>query len=330
MEPKAALDTIILNALQGSATPEEVAELEAWRRESAEHELRFREAAAILQVSRELDHGVRSEPPPAEELIRSAIRARPVPRRSPAVGMVVRYRWRMAVAAAVAAVLLIGFFWASRREPSAPVAFGIEEFRTGSNEMATVRLVDGTIVRLAPESRLRLSEAGREVWLDGQAFFGVARNETAPFVVHTALGEVHVLGTRFDVRARDQDFRTVVVDGHVAVAANGGEVALDAGQMSLVGPGERPSVSAVEDVYALLDWLGQSMIFQDTPLPRVAEEFLEKYDVRVDVIGAELLERTVTAWFTDESFSEAFEVVCDVVGAACSIDGETATMRPRL
>ena len=67
--------------------------------------------------------------------------------------------------------------------------WGATEVVTGATELATVQLGEGSVVRLAPSSRLRVL-AGREraVHLEGRAFFAVERMPTPPATRHTRRG----------------------------------------------------------------------------------------------------------------------------------------------
>lgn len=320
----------ILRSLRGEATPAEEEAVRAWRAAAPTNEARFREIEWLLRTARELDEGLAVGPPPrAEDLIRKPIRGYATGLAASPAGSV-RPAWRRAllpIAAAAAGVLItlgVHSLWTGEAEPR--FVFGVEEFSTAAGEKVTVRLADGSIVRLAPESRLRILGTGREVWLDGQAFFGIAKHEGKPFVVRTRLGEAVVFGTRFDLRVREADMRVVVVEGTVAVSAGGAEVGVGTGQMSIVAEGRRPAVVDVEDVYPLIDWLEGSLVFQSTPLRRAAAEVGRAFGYEVRILDEVLAERTVTAAFTDESFEQVFSILCDVVGAACAIRETTATM----
>ena len=71
-----------------------------------------------------------------------------------------------------------------------------------------VTLADGTIVWLNSCTRLRypLDFKGdvREVFLEGEAYFEVAKDAKHPFVVRTADVDVRVLGTRFNLSAYEE------------------------------------------------------------------------------------------------------------------------------
>lgn len=85
-------------------------------------------------------------------------------------------------------------------------------------------LADGTKVWLNAGSRLAFpssfSDDSREVYLEGEACFKVARNERKPFIVKTGELDVRVLGTFFNVSAypADEVVETVLIEGSVAVS----------------------------------------------------------------------------------------------------------------
>ena len=68
----------------------------------------------------------------------------------------------------------------------------------------TLVLADGTTVYLNAESELRFPKQfkgkSRKVYLDGEGYFDVRRNEKQPFIVEVKQVEVRVLGTSFGIR----------------------------------------------------------------------------------------------------------------------------------
>ena len=88
-------------------------------------------------------------------------------------------------------------------------------------------LSDGTQVWLNAGSRFafpqKFSGKKREVFLQGEAYFEVAKNENHPFVVSAGNMNVEVLGTKFDVCAYESDdfVETVLVEGSVNMIGKG-------------------------------------------------------------------------------------------------------------
>lgn len=92
-----------------------------------------------------------------------------------------------------------------------------------------VTMSDGTKVWVNSGSRLVYPESfsgnKREIYLEGEIYLEVARNEKVPFVVKTKEMEVEVLGTSFNVSAylNDETQSVVLANGSVAVKKNAGD-----------------------------------------------------------------------------------------------------------
>lgn len=88
----------------------------------------------------------------------------------------------------------------------------------------SIVLSDGSTVLLNASSCLKYPEKftgkNREVYLDGEALFTVARNERRSFIVHTDRQEIQVLGTQFNVQGYSSDPRTIttLITGKVKLA----------------------------------------------------------------------------------------------------------------
>lgn len=97
------------------------------------------------------------------------------------------------------------------------------QFVIPSGAENTLLLSDGTRVRLNAESKLIYPEVfvgtQRVVFLEGEAFFDVVSDESHPFIVQTRMGDIEVLGTRFNVNVYPEDTvcYTTLVEGRVAV-----------------------------------------------------------------------------------------------------------------
>ena len=124
-----------------------------------------------------------------------------------------------------------------------------------------ITLDDGTLVHLNYNTRLiypeKFGRGDRNVILDGEAYFMVAKDKSRPFIVHTPNGDVKVYGTEFNVNTRtevstgnhQQDISlashpspltsnttsVVLVKGSVSVTPTGGkETMLKPGQQATV------------------------------------------------------------------------------------------------
>lgn len=313
---QARLEELIIRSLQAKATAREAEELRRWREAALMNERRYREISRIWAATRLESPISDSLPPRAAEVI--SRRSGPAPR------MV----WiRRGLLAAGVAALTIGIGSAIPGTKS-DSSFETAEFVTGPGEMLTAHLSDGSVVRLAPGSRLhfRGTRSAREVWLEGRAFFAVAKHPSLRFRVRTHAGETAVLGTRFDLTARGQQMRVVVVEGRVQLAAGDMKVQVEAGEMSEVSHGGSLSVVQLTDVHGLLGWIDGFLAFQDTPIGEVAREIEQRYGLRIEIADPALAARTVTASFSDREPEEIIGVICRVIDARCVISDTSVSI----
>lgn len=66
------------------------------------------------------------------------------------------------------------------------------------------------------------SKGSRTVYLDGEAYFEVSKDENKPFIVKTTQADIHVTGTSFNVEAysKHQSFETSLFEGGVEIYKN--------------------------------------------------------------------------------------------------------------
>lgn len=331
------MEELILRFLSGQASPFEVERLKKWRAADPANEAHFQSLEQIWALSEPRSPGT-SEPAEvlglAEAVMAEAeIRRNAVQKSSPSTGRRRPSRSLSRVILPWSALLAAGV---------AAVTLGIRSAGDGTNEAPspepplsitltsqTLRLDDGSFVRLAPGSEIQASvgEDRRVVQLEGRAFFAVAPDENRPFRVQVGDGEVRVLGTRFEVWEGDEELRTVVVEGRVAMATGDGEVEIPAGSVGHARPGAPPTSEEVPDVLSLLDWPGGLLVFHDTPVRDVAREVERHFQIPVRVDPMAHGNPRVSASFeADESFREVLETLCTVTGSQCRISGDSAVI----
>lgn len=211
---------------------------------------------------------------------------------------------RQALAASIGLLLLVAgvLGWLNFREPL---------YVTGIGEQRTIRLPDDSIVDLNARSsiRVRFSKTLRAIDLvEGQALFHVAKDAARPFIVRSDSTAVRAVGTEFDVYRKGDGLVVTVIEGRVAVTPAGAELdvpvarrtsseLLSAGEQLTVKP-KTASAPHRADVDAATSWVQRRLVFEDTPLGDVAEEF-NRYNVRRLVIDdPELARQTISGAYS--------------------------------
>lgn len=308
------MDELIDRARRGEATEAELGELAAWRSESAENERRYQATVRLIDAARALGHadpGI-ARPSSAEIIARTKSRRR-------FAGATAVARWApWAIAAAAVVIAAVSLRARTRSTDSIP-GWGATEVVTGVAELATVQLGEGSVVRLAPSSRLRvLPGRERAVHLEGRAFFAVQRLPRHPLVVHTVAGDARVLGTRFEVATNADRLELRVLEGTVALNTTRDRIEIGAGEEGTVRNGivTRPARVTTP---AVATWVGTFLAFQATPLGEAAREIERMYGTPVTIVDTTLARETITATFTDRPVQEVVNVVCSVLNAHCEL-----------
>jgi transmembrane sensor len=168
-------------------------------------------------------------------------------------------------------------------------------YSTGIGEQRTIQLADGSTVELNARSRVkvRLTDRRRDVALiEGQALFRVAKDKQRPFVVRAGDAQVRAVGTEFDVYKKQAETVVTVVEGRVetysgADGADAAAIMLSAGEQLTVLP-HTVTKPTRADTVAATAWVQKRLMFEETPLNEVAEEF-NRYNRRpLTIDGAEL------------------------------------------
>lgn len=236
-------------------------------------------------------------------------------------------RWATALTVIMLAVGIIGggLWWGSTVSVQTP-----------PGERRVVTLPDGSTAELNGATTLAyprgftslpvVGTAARTVHLDGEAFFDVTERERA-FRVETANAEIEVLGTAFNVRARDEEAepetRVAVESGRVRLQAAGmtpdssASVVLERkGQVSYVaGPNGRPSRPRTMDLKYVEAWRQGGFALAGAALPTVLRELERRFGTSLQLRVPRAETDTMTLHYArDAQLSNVLRDICLIQG----------------
>ncbi|MEE1923384.1 FecR domain-containing protein [Pseudomonas sp. 148P] len=188
---------------------------------------------------------------------------------------------RRAALRCFAALAGAGVLWASWRLTPLPLwgAEWVADYRSGTGELKSVQLADGTHVWLNTRTAfdVAFSRRSRKVHLlVGEILVDTAHDAQRPFIVRTAHGRMRALGTRFSVRVGDDSTLLSVFAGAVEVTLPGtGETrVIAAGQQQSFGT-HRLEAPGRADL-ARQAWTEGMLVAADIELGEVLDE-LSRY-----------------------------------------------------
>ena len=170
-------------------------------------------------------------------------------------------------------------------------ATAINAISTPKGGQYQVLLQDGTKVWLNAMSTLRFpvsfSGSARQVELEGEAYFEVAKNTGKPFIVQSKRQQVTVLGTHFNVMAYGDErmLKTTLLEGSLRVSNNNAAVLLKPGEMAVLNGNEQLAVDHDADTGEETAWRDNLFNFRDAGIEEVMRQAARWYNIRVHYQG---------------------------------------------
>lgn len=280
----------------------------------------------------------------AEEIIRhifnsekNAARVLPLRKRMP-------YK-RWAIAASIVIMLgLAGYFLLLQGRTKNGSSF-ISQIPVNSiihanddSKQKTVILEDGSKVTLQPHSKLHFTQSFnkeiREVFLEGQAFFDIARNPKKPFLVHCNTVVARVLGTSFNVSTNPAtgEVEVAVKTGKVQVYENDTEkdekdriykaIILTPNQRVVYKPqGRLFETLLVEKPQPITQDEIVAFTYDDEKLANVFRHIETKYGIEVVVENQNISNCRFTGDVSIEDLYTKLDIICLATNASYEVNG---------
>ena len=122
-------------------------------------------------------------------------------------------------------------------------------------------------------------ENNRKLQLNGEAYFKVAKGQT--FDVVTSMGKVTVVGTQFNVKARDNRFDVTCFEGKVRVTCNGKTVLLTPGKSITFENGKMMQMQVEQNHQP--GWLTYEVAYNNEKLTSIISEIERQYNVSIEL-----------------------------------------------
>ncbi|HQW25832.1 MAG TPA: FecR domain-containing protein [Saprospiraceae bacterium] len=227
------------------------------------------------------------------------------------------WTWGLAAAATLAL-----FVWISNLTAS-------DKSMANAGEKKEVVLPEESAVTLNAESSITYRDKSfnqdRELYLEGEAFFKVQKGST--FTVHTDYGTVTVLGTSFNVIARDGRFEVTCYTGKVKVESSPKEQQIiTAGESATRSKSDKKlNRSTFEVIADTPDWMEGKFSYENQPLVDVISELERQYDINVK-LEAGLKDLKYTGLFESGNLDSALYLITWPLHLKSSTKGKTVTI----
>ncbi|GAB3641706.1 FecR family protein [Spirosoma arcticum] len=245
--------------------------------------------------------------------------------------------WRMAASLTGALLIMGGAVWYGLRS-------GQQRIHTAFGENRSVTLPDGSTVLLNGNSTLTFAtnwdDVNREVWLDGEGYFKVAKRRhtsgrtgvPVKFVTHTPTLDITVLGTQFNVNTRRGGTAVMLVEGRVQLAKPGqlrpGRIIeMKPGQLASTLPNIEKVVVQTEKPQLHTSWTQHEFVFENTALTDIAQQLRDTYGVNLIVEDTELANRRFTGNLSNQSIETLLTTLAITFDLSVRHDGDRIVLQ---
>ena len=210
-EQKMIDESLLLRYFEKEVSEEEKKKVEEWIHSSEANSRMAKQVAQIFVATRLLHGSKEASPQQALQDFWSQVERKKHRH-------IWRYIGKVAAILALPVLILTTIYWFSDNSEGNDAIVWMEA-RGNESEVCTVLLPDSSTVYLNSQATLKYPThftKERRVYLDGEAYFVVRKQNGKRFIVHTVSeAEVEVLGTEFNVKTNRQGASTTLVSGAV-------------------------------------------------------------------------------------------------------------------
>lgn len=303
-------EIILLSYFKGKANENENSEIEAWYKASPDHQKRMEQLYYMLFLDGRMlaMNSVNVE----ESLAELKRNIQQKEKRANKIHPSWRQYATIAAAFLTGLVFACGIAWGALSDDV--YRYSVQ---TEPGQRAQVVLPDGTKVwmnastQVAYESSFFSSE--RRVNLTGEAYFEVARDERTPFVVTSRKMKTRVLGTKFNIRANENDksMITTLLEGSVRLIFPDTDrravTMIPNQQLRFNTVNQKAELANLSDAKRAILWIEGKIRFEQATLSEIAKVLEERYGIYIHIKNEALKQQRFTCDF--EPSDSAYQII---------------------
>lgn len=177
---------------------------------------------------------------------------------------------------------------------------------------------DGTVITLNKNSRLTYSDKfgknTRDVKLEGEAYFEVAKDPDKPFQVEMNGASITVLGTHFNVKAdtESDNITATLVEGSIRFEGAEQKIVMTPHQQLTFNRSTKKVDVKHVDTEVFTSWKDGLLKYKSISIVELVEELKNVYQVQIQIDDEELMKPTVTVSGTfsrEQSIEQILKVI---------------------
>jgi len=213
----------------------------------------------------------------------------------------------------------------------------IASVKNSGKHITKTILSDGSIVWLKGNSKLiypvKFRGGLRNVDLEGEALFEIAKDPAHPFVIKCAGLVTKVLGTSFNIKHTSKKIEVDVLTGRVFLSSGHFvPLTLQPYQKAVYSEVKKTIIKEkdpVVEVAALIRGTEYNMLFNDARVGDVVNRIEKKFEVNIALKKPKLMFSRITADFTDQSLLNTITLMSEALNLDFEIDEGAVVLEER-
>jgi transmembrane sensor len=257
------------------------------------------------------------------------------------------------------------FYYTGKNHASVPRQ-SLNELTVPLGSNARITLIDGSVVTLNAGSKLKFDDLfgveERVVYLEGEGYFNVSKDDNKPFIVKTPFLNVTALGTEFNVKAYalDRTIEATLVNGSIQIEPvtenshgeitvlkpnqkltfyKGNSMIID--ETEAANPNSKHEIEPVKvnkpsviprlvkenvNVEPVVSWKENRWIFEQQSLEQIAIDLERKFDVQINFESERLKKYRFTGTIIAEPIEQVLELMSISAPISFKLKGRIVTL----
>lgn len=318
------IDELIAKELTQEATSEEKKQLQAWLKESAEHQNYFDELSRIWSSSGEIFMDSKTADSVNTDVAWHKVKTH-IRRPKHLYVSWLNSTNGLKIAAAIA-VLVIAIVFYNR--DNAPPQYNY----VAETKVKVDTLTDGSVITLNKKSSLStlFSKKERRVRMTGEAFFAVAPNKEKPFVIEVQNIEIKVVGTAFNVDNISKQGKIIVTvqEGIVEVQGKNETLRLEKGHKAIYDTESHIFEKTDNIDKKILEYKKETLEFDGNTLKDIVNQINKFYAQNIEIASPAIENCTIKTTFDGQDAEFFFrDVIGDLIKIQVERQGDKLILR---
>jgi len=254
------------------------------------------------------------------------------PRRLPGASATIRFFRKYAALFVLALTLPVGYYLGTRDN----MTQNMTTVCCALGDKTNILLPDSTRVWLNSGSKLSFNsnfkKDGRNVVLEGEAYFSVSKDKDHPFFVKTSEIEIKVLGTQFNVKAypEENSVSTTLIEGSIQISSPVEKMVIEPDQKMVFNKEtHKLTLNKLTDTAPEIDWKRGRLIFRNESLEELEVKLERWFDVDIFLADEQVKHRRFTGTLERESILEVISYFDLSKYVSCTIQGNKIIIKTK-